>query len=248
MFRYMLAGALLLLMAVPAGATVYPSGGTNPQAITITLEIPCYTNVQWNNDADKNIVFNNTVGSTGDWYRQTDSTETGLYVDNSGYGKSSQDAYTEGYYESFDGALFWLQSNCNAQMTLTSNGNLLNGTAELPTWYTVALTNNTGCTCHSDCGFINGGVRMSDGDIPLDCEGCYADDANSDNVMELFGGAFYPIQKAFPMESGGNTVYTGNFTAFAEGTIKFQARALRSGISDLAGTYTTTLSVNFVNP
>jgi hypothetical protein len=244
MFRYMLAGALLLLMAVPAGATVYPSGGTNPQDITITLEIPCYTNVYWNNTDDQNIVFSSGVcdgtQGSGDFWR---STLTGAY---GAATKSSRDAYAEGYFESDDAALFWLQSNCDATMTLTSNGNLANGSAELDTWYTVALTNNTNCTYNVDCGFINGGVRQSDGQIPFDGMGCYADDSDANNVMELFGGAFYPNQYSFPMESGGsNTTYTGGFTAFAEGTILFHARVLRNGISDVAGTYTTTLSVGF---
>jgi len=241
MARFLIAMVLVFSMAASAGAVVY-SNGTNPQPVTITLVIPCFTNIYWNNEDDKAIVFNDIVqnGSNGgDWYS---SVLTGAY---GAATKASQDAYAEGYYESYDAALFWLQSNCAATMTLTSGGDLTNGSATLPTWFTTAFTNNTNCTYNVDCGFINGGARMSDGTIPGDGMGTYGDDANTDFVMEPFGGAFYPNQYSFPMVSGGNTVHTANFAAFAEGTILFHARALRSGISDNAGTYTTTLGVGF---
>jgi len=243
MRKILLIGVLMLVMAAPAGATVYVTNGSNPQDITVTLVIDCYTNIYWNNTDDQNIVFNDDVqdgSNSGDWWS---SVLIGAYGTAT---KSSQDPWAEGYYESYDTALFWLDTNCDATMTLTCSGNLDNGAgAELPTWFTTALTNNTDCTCNVDCGFINGGVRQSKGQIPMDCEGYYADDTNSDNVMEHMG-THYPNQYAFPMEVAGTPqVYTMPFTAHAQGTILFHARVLRSGMADNAGTYTATINVGF---
>ena len=177
------------------------------------------------------------MSNTGDWFS---TVLTGAY---GAATKSSQDPYAVGYYESYDQAFFWLQANCDVDMTITTGGNLANGGSEMDTWFTMSLTNNTGTAD----GFIDGGTRHSDGSIPLDGLGTFADDANTDNVMELFGGAFYPNQYSFPMEvSNVAQVYTANFTAFTEGTILFHARVLRSGISDPAGTYTTSLDFGFV--
>jgi hypothetical protein len=242
MLKLIIAGLLMLVMAVPAGAAVNATSTTSHD-ITITLTIGCYTNVWWT-DQDDTIDFNGTVqngSNDGDWYRATADGLTGAY---GAATKSSQDAYAEGYYESYDAAYFWFESNCDATMTLSSGGNLSNNGDELPTWYTVALTNNTDCTYNVDCGFINGGVREENGTIPADGQGCYAGD-DGDYAMELFTSPHYPNQYSFPMDDGSPTVYTGDFDAFAQGTILFHARVLRSGLSDPAGTYTTTLTVGF---
>lgn len=248
----MLRKAVLILcmvaLAVPASAIVYPSGGTNPQNITISLTIGEYTNVWWapsgagNSDDlnDQTIVFNNIVqdGSNfGDWYSPV---LTGAYGNAT---KASTDPFAVDYYESHDAALFWLESNVNCQMQLTSSGDLTNGSATLPTWYTVALTNNVDLT---NPGFIDGGGHCFDGPIPLDGQGSYADDNPVDGTMELCGGAFYPFQYSFPMAlTSTYNPYIANFTAFAQGTILFHARVLRAGLSDPSGTYATTLSVMF---
>jgi len=239
--------ATAMVIAVPASATVTEQNPADPD-VSITLTIGCYTNVYWNNtDEDHTINFNDIVqngSNTGDWFRATGDGLTGAYLDAT---KASQDPYAEGYYESYDDAHFWLQANCDVTMTVTSGGNLANNGSEMDTWFTMALTNNMNCTYNVDCGFIDGGTRYSDGIIPLDGMGTYADDSNTDNVMELFGGAFYPVQYSFPMEvSDVAQSYTADFTAFTEGTILFHARVLRSGISDPAGTYTTSLDFTFV--
>jgi len=211
------------------------------------LSIPCYTQVYWNEDADQHIYFNDTVqnGSWngGDWYRATADGLTGAY---GAATQASQDAWASGYYESDDKAFFWLDTNCDVTMQLTSGGNLSTaGGDELPTWYTVALTNNLGCTCLTDCGFINNGTRQSVAAIPGDCEGYYGDDANADYAMEHMG-THYPNQYSFPMEDGGGnpTTYAMGFDAYAQGTILFHARVLRSGLADAGGDYTTTLNVH----
>ena len=183
----------LVAIALPASADIIPGNGTNPQNVTISLNIPEITKIWWNSPGyscdgdDQAITFNDTVqnGSNhGDWWRVD---LTGAYLAAT---KASTDPWATGFYESFDFANFWLESNCNTRMRLMSFGDLSNGTATLPTWYTVALTNNTGTAD----GFIDGGTRHADGTIPLDGPGCYADDVNADYTMELFGGAFYPIQ------------------------------------------------------
>ena len=255
MAKYLIASVLVLALAAPAGATVHVTHGTNPQAISITLNIPCFTNIYWNDPGssddgdDQAITFNDLVQdgtNNGDWYRATSDGLTGAYGNAT---KSSQDAFAEGYYESHDAALFWLDTNCDATMTATSGGNLSNGSATLPTWYTAAFTNNTGCTWNVDCGFIDAGSRDPCGTIPMDGQGCYGDDDTSPTYAMEFtatdGAAFYPSQYSFPMDDGSPTVYTAGFSAHAPGTILFPARALRSGMSDPSGNYTTSLTIGF---
>lgn len=253
MIRKLFVVFFVLALATPAWAVVQVTNGTNSQDISITLTIPCITKIWWAPQGsgyswdlnDQAITFNDTVqngSNCGDWWRNT---LTGAYWTAT---KASTDPWATDYYESYDAALFWLESNCNTKMDLISLGDLTepNG-GTLPTWYTVALTNNSNCNWNVDCGFIDGGTRHSDGIIPVGGGmGCYADDANADYAMELFGGAFYPSQFSFPMvDASGNTTYLGNFTAYAEGTVLFHARALRSGTADAAGNYTTRLRVWF---
>jgi hypothetical protein len=248
MSRGILATALVLLLAAPAAATITYINPTTPD-ININLVIDCYTKVEWNNgDVDHTIDFSSLVqngSNAGDWW-------TAGPV-RSGYGnatKSSQDAFATGFFESYDTAFFWLQSNCNVDMTVTDTGDLSNGSSTLPTWYTIALTNNTG----GGGGFIDNGTRYTCGAIPGDGQGTYAQDSNGDNTMTLFacvddGGfvsAFYPTQWPFPMGAG--LAPKGLFTGFAEGTVLFHARVERNGLADAAGTYTSSLNLAFSNP
>jgi len=235
--------AIAMVIAVPAAATVNETNAASPD-VHVELNIGCFTNVYWNNTNDDHEIFFNDIvqdgSNLGDWWR---ADLTGAYgAANPGDPKASQDAWATGYFESYDEAFFWFQANCDVQMTVTTGGNLTHTSTseELDTWFTMSLTNGTGTAD----GFINGGARMSDGSIPLDGLGTYADDSNTDTVMELFGGAFYPGQYSFPMGSGAK-VYTANFDAFAEGTILFHARVLRNGISDTAGKYTSSLNMTF---
>ncbi len=229
--------AFAIVIAVPASATVNVTNDTDPD-VTITLTIGCFTNIWWNNtDVDHQINFNDIVGTGGDWFSPT---LTGPYLEAE---KSSQDPFAEGFYESYDHAFFWIEANCDVTMTIITGGYLSdNGGDELDTWFTMALTNNWQCTA-PDCGFINNGQRVDTGNIvPFDGEGSYAD--GSVVPMNLFTGAFYPNQWSFPMGPGTQT-YTANFQAYTEGTILFHARVLRSGISDPAGTYTTSLDFTY---
>jgi len=252
LLQFALLAVLVMALGSTATADINVTNGANPQNIEISLTIPALTNIWWaevgsgySHDLnDQRILFNDTIqdGSTGgDWYSDV---LIGAY---GATDKASTDPWAEGYYESFDAALFWMESIVNTSMSLTSMGNLANGPAEIPTWYTVAFTNNANCTWNVDCGFIEGGTRHLDGIIPQGGgQGSYGDDANADYLMEIYGGAFYPNQYAFPMEDGaGNTVYSASFTAFAQGTILFHARALRDGLNDFHGTYTTNLQVQF---
>ena len=235
--------AIAIVIAVPASATVNVTNDTTPD-VTINLTIGCFTNIYWNNtEDDHQIYFNDIIqngSNIGDWFRATGDGLTGAYLSAT---MSSQDAFAEGYYESYDHAFFWIEANCDVTMTIITGGNLSNNGDELDTWFTMALTNNWQCT-PPDCGFINNGQRVNTGNIvPLDGEGSYADGSAGD-PMNLFTGAFYPVQWSFPMGPGAKT-YTASFDAYTEGTILFHARVLRSGISDPAGTYTSQLDFTF---
>jgi hypothetical protein len=249
MSRGILATALVLLLAAPAAATITYTNDTNPD-ISIYLTIDCFTNIYWNNgDVDHTIYFNSLVQdgtNTGDWWS--------VGPVRSAYGnatKASQDAFATGFFESYDTAYFWLQSNCNVDMTVTDAGDLSNGSSTLPTWYTIALTNNNYAI---PTGFLDNGVGQSCGSIPLGGgPGTYAQDSFGDNSMTLFActddhgaSAFYPNQWPFPMGAG--LAPKGLFTGFAEGTVLFHARVERNGLADAAGTYTSSLNLAFSNP
>lgn len=259
MSRIILASLLVMLLALPAMATVHENNGTDPHDITINLNIPCYTNVYWNNtDDDHTINFCDVVqngSNNGDWWRDPSSGVRGAYSANDAlafpYNKPSQDAFAQGYYESYDHAFFWLESNCNVDWTVTDNGDLSNGSSTIPTWFTIAFSNNT----DGGGGFIDGGARQSCGQIPLDGYGTYAQDSGGDLTMTLFactddggGSAFHPNQWPFPCNNSSWTTASPSFSAFCQGTVLFHARALRSGLQDQAGSYTTSIDMAFTNP
>lgn len=234
MRTFILLLAMVAVAAAPAMGTVYPQNGTNPQNVQINLQIGCYTQVYWNGPQDQVIDFGQT-----DW---ASPVLVGQYTGSN----DSEGAWATGYFESTDTAYFWLDSNCNCNMSLTSAGNL-KGVATnhmLPTWFTMCLTNNTG----GGGGFIDGGVRQACEQIPMDGIGCYAEDVNpTDGLIELFpnigGPARFPNQYPFPMAGAG--VWTAGFLGHAQGTILFHARVLRNGMADPADLYTTNLAVFF---
>jgi hypothetical protein len=239
MSRWIVAMIGVVMLAGPAFATVVPTNGTNPQNITITLVIPCFTQVYWNNTADQNIVFNDTVqngGNGGDWYSTVLTGQYGVAP------KASQDPFAAGYYESNDTAYFWLDSNCNTTMTLTSAGDLANGTHTLPTWYTACVTNNTG---NAPFGFINNSARVATcGNAPGDGPANYMEEEPAGAMMiDTDCDAFWPNQSSFHMATP--STYTYGFLGHAQGTVLFHARVLRNALSDAGGTYTTTLAVLF---
>lgn len=263
MFRKPYGVALLLAMIFVAASAVNADINTpnvvHTNSIEISLTIPGYTSVTWPAPGDptpdpsqpvdgshETITFNDTVQdgtNHGDWYNDELEGQYGSAP------AASTDPGAEGYYESYDQAEFWLESNVNSTMTLTSGGNLTNGSAELPTWYTVAFQNQAHYP--SDSGFIDGGIHHFDGQIPGYPAAAYGADDDGDHVIEKFPGPgrFWPDQYAFPMVEGGSpTVYTANFTAYTEGRIIFHARTLRSAESDPAGAYTTDLTVEIATP
>ena len=249
MSKYILATLLVLLLVGPVGAAVDETNGTDPD-ITISLTIPCYTQVYWNNTTDDHqIVFSDLVqdgSNTGDWYRATADGVRGAYGNAT---KASTDPWAEGYYESYDTAFFWFKSNCDVPLKVTPSGDLSDGNGHtLPSWYTISFTNGTG----SADGFINNGTRVQCGTIPMDGPGTYAQDSNGDLSMTLFSctddanaDAFYPNQWPFPMAGAHMETSTDGFTAFAEGTVLFHARVQRSGVSDVGGTYTGSIDMTW---
>jgi hypothetical protein len=247
MLRYVLASGLILMLAAPATAAVHNNG---PSQIDIQLQIPCYTNVYWNSPGsshdgdDTLILFNNGVrpgDSYGDFWN---STLMGAYGDPVS-GKSSQDAFATDYYESYDQALFWLESNCCVTMVMTPGGDLACGPNTLPSWFTVSLTNNTGTAD----GFIDGGARQSCGAVPLDGPGVYLFDAGSgvagmDDRDDPTCSHHWPNQHPFPMTGG---PWTTTFNQYCQGTVLFLCRVFRSGLQDAGGVYTGSIGLTFTD-
>jgi len=240
MFRTMLIAVVILGLAVPAVAEWDLIGGDQDEAITISLTISEYVQVDWQ---DTEIHFVGDVLEPDFWSTQLRGLAYSLCPDSDG--KYPMDAwagdpwYGPIYYESFDGALIYINSNSNIWMTVTPSGDLDSGDDTIPLYFTMAGT------LYGD-GFLLGDTWCNDGNIPLDGPGSYAaDEAPADGFIELGGTAFFPNQYPFPC--AGSPIYTLNMDAQTQGTLKFLARIERNGLEDQPGTYTATLNVAFGN-
>ena len=240
---------IALALAAPAMAVWdFPSGGGKSGPISVTLVIPCWTQIDWQDTA---IAFtNDATAGGGDWYRPfgTPTGERGVYLALTGvagwpdtWDKASTDPWANGYYESRDDADIYMKSNCDLTMAV-ANGLDLTGASTshtMDTWYTIA-----GC---GNGGFWEGGVYHNDGTPPLSAfPGAYlADDippppAVPDGIYEW--GIFHPNQYPFPMTTGGGSLA---MLPIIDGTMTFHARVERNNINDFADTYTTSIVVTF---
>jgi hypothetical protein len=213
------------------------------------LTIGTYAAVEVPSGLDEEIYFSPDVagGTAPDYYRATADGLVGIYTSliaspdpdpwPSTRDKASTDAWATGYYESADGADYWLSANTPVTMTVVSGGGLTDGSTTLPTWFTLAAAGP----------FNYGGTNLNDGNIPGDGIGSYFADVNTDGTMEVGGTPFYPIQVPFDMVGGLGT-WTHAFPAPSTGNLKFLGRVLRNNTSDPAGVYTTTLTVSFTAP
>lgn len=255
MFKKMLIMfCLLALTGTAFGAVDIP---VPTQAITVTLTIDPYTQVlfqddSWVNlpDGDENdidIIFSNTVGV--DYHSPV---LIGQYFTTDGISGSAGDGWATGYFESKDGATIWMQSNHGIDGSLATSGDLDNGTNTLPTWFTIAVNGYDGVG-NDPNGFRLGNSGsgtgwVMDGLIPGGVPGGYAGDGVaggndvSGPVTFAFGAQdFWPTQDAFQM----STATGSNFDLDAPvgpGTMKFLARVLRSGVHDVSGVYTATIT------
>jgi len=243
MFKKALVLGAVMLLASSASAIVI---GNGTGSIAVNLTITPYAAVQVAPSCDEVINFSSEAfgGINPDYYRAfSEAGERGLYLPlvasdtwpNTGE-KASTDPWANGYYESFDGANYWLTTNGGTlNMTITSGGGLTFGTHILPTWFTL---------CASGPFTLNG-VVLNDGTIPFDDVGSYFDDSNGDFAMELGGTSFYSNQFNFNMLAG-NGPWTYSFNGVCSGDLKFLGRVERNNITDPAGFYTTTLGVTFL--
>jgi hypothetical protein len=246
MLRKLLVVGIILGFAASASAVVIPiTGGTG--TVTMHLTIGTYAAVEVPPGLDEDIWFSSDVagGTAPDYYRATVDGVRGVYDPlNAGPNawpntreKATTDPWATGYYESADGADYWLSANTPVTMTIASGGGLTDGSTVLPTWFTLAASGP----------FNYGGTTLNDGTIPLDGPGSYfADEGPTDGTMEVGGTAFYPSQ--YPFDMLGSPSWTHAFPAPSTGSLKFLGRVLRNNTSDPAGVYTTTLTVSFTAP
>jgi hypothetical protein len=248
MLRKLLVAGIVLGFAASASAVpivIAPGTGT----VTMHLTIGTYAAVQVPPGLDEEIWFSPDVagGTAPDFYRTTADGVRGVYTPliappdpdpwPSTREKATTDAWATGYYESADGADYWLSANTPVTMTIVSGGGLTDGSTVLPTWFTLAAAGP----------FNYGGTTLNDGTIPFDGPGSYfADESPADGTMEVGGTAFFPTQ--YPFDMLGTPSWTHVFPSPSQGSLKFLGRVLRNNTSDPAGVYTTTLAVTFTAP
>jgi hypothetical protein len=241
----------LLALTAPAFGAIWWDGGCTGCNFEVQLDISGWAQVICQ---DNTIVFSTETceADSGDWHC-TQLCGVGYAHD---YDKSSQDAWAEGYFESYDDAYLFFRSNADIYCKIDPDGNLKNDGDEIDTWFTLSATGETGQ------GPLLDGVYKSDGGIPLDQEGCYASDeggdkdnccstVDEDGIMELCDGTcFYPEQYCFTMAGTGNTpgdynYWYLNLPAPCGGTLLWAARVHRQGMKDPAGAYTANIAVDF---
>ena len=243
MFKKVLVLGAVMLLASSVSAVDVPIGdGTGD--IVMNLDIAQFAQVCIGTDGtgallDEVIDFSSAVaGEAGsDYYRAFAGGVRGLYSPLVSGDKATTDAFATGYYESFDGADYWMQTNGGSMtMTINATGGLTNGTKVLPTWFTLCAGN-----------FTLDGNWLTGGNIPIGGDGSYfADEVSPFGVMELVGTPAYSDQYNFDIFSGGTWNYT--FEGVCNGSLKFLGRVLRDGFADPAGHYTTTMTALFTTP
>lgn len=262
MKRYMAFGLSLLFVLSLCGAAAAYVDQQGQGAISVELTVDSYTQIWFQDDAwatppatgDLDIEFSSTKGV--DYYRATASGLIGQYLVDANQGAA--EGWANGYFESQDGATIWMKSNVDFTGSVATGGDLANGTATIPTWFTIAVNGYDEVNSVSDPnGFRLGnasGGWVNDGTIPGDGKGGYAGDGDTTGedvsaaVTFSFGGqAFWPSQDAFQMSVTSGWAFDLD-APVGPGTMKFLARCLRSGVADVAGAYSTTLSPTFTVP
>jgi hypothetical protein len=257
---------ILTIMAVAvlaASAWAYPDQweGQGSGTITVSIDIGCWIQTFFEDD---DIVFDLvTDPDYPDWYYNGATVEGFAYAAcPDGAGKTPSDPWagyddsgeatpyygTDGcFYESRDGARWYIRSNNPLYMTVTTHGDLWGQECEdcpgeyIPTWFTLA-----------GAPFMESGIWHHIGQIPLDQWGTYFGD-------DLSGGFtwgnvadpehLYPTQNCFPCGPGAQSnVWTATFCPGLEGTLQWLARIQRFGFADQGASYSTTIDVAFTSP
>jgi hypothetical protein len=237
------------VLAGSAFATMTWEGGCTGCDFTVFLTIGCWGQVICE---DNDVVFSDVVN--GDW----DCTTLCGVAYGHGYDKTAGDPWAGWdaggmYFESADGARLYFTANCDIYCTIDPDDNLKNSDGdEVPTWFTLAATRDWTQGVYLD------GQWMYDCAIPLDGNGCYAndngtagndccDDVNEDGYMELCDGeCCYPDQYCFAMaDDHTHTSWILNLPGPSAATLKFLIRIHRTGMANPGGQYTAHLDVDF---
>lgn len=262
----MLRTALVTICILALSSTAFAVVDIQGQGpITVKLTIQAYTQVWFQDDnwstppaaGEPDIVFSGTQGV--DYYRSLANGLIGKYLPTDGSSGTAEDGWAMGFFESNDGATIWMQSNTDFSGTLTTTGDLNDGSGNtVPTWFTIAVTGYDGTIPGPDPnGFRLGnapGGWVADGIIPGASMGGYAGDGTSGGqdvagpITFGFGNKdFWPIQDAFQMATTTGWLFDLD-APVGPGTMKFLARVKRAGVVDVAGSYTATITPTFTVP
>jgi|GEM_PF-2248925 len=243
MLRYLLTALCVLALATPVFGYDVVWDGDADGDIDINLQIDCYIQID---RQDEEIHFSDGT-EPEDWWMTSlqpvgtlqcpdDGTQRPMYAwagDNYYAGAGGR------FYESYDGAVIYINSNNDLTMHLITHGDLA-GTINdpnntIPTWITLGL-----------CPFMINSTPVTGHNIPL-CgnPGCYVSHTGG-GVLQPCVGNDHPNQDVIPLAPP--ATYTLDMDAQVMGTMKFLCRIERHGMADDGDLYATTVDVNFTTP
>jgi hypothetical protein len=251
--------AALCVLALAGAVAAAPIGDQQGNStITVQLTIAKYSQVWYQDDSygiagggEPDIVFSSTAGV--DWYNTALSGAYGTHT------QAATEAYACGYFESADGATIWIKANCDLSGNVATSGDLTSGSNTIPTWYTIAVTGWDDCqgihdpngfrlgNSGSGTGWVNEGTppgASSPGGYAGDGDGFFSDIGAAVTPVIFGGCAFYPNQDCFQMANTSGSTFDLD-APVGPGTMQFLARCLRSGVHDVAGAYTATITPTF---
>ncbi len=223
--------------------------GAQSGSISVTCDIPGYAQIQWQ---DTQIAFSNNNDATGDYWNDT-AVEGSVYnplpkgTSDPDEIKASTDpwaGYSDGvWYESRDNAMIYLHSNADLTMTVADNGPLTSGSDTVPTWFTLSAYGSGGSA------LINSQPYGGSPGLPGSQTGTTGTFLYESGTSLLFGNSSYefPQQDAIPLDGGSNS-WDADLDAETDATLTFVVRIHRNGLSDVMGTYTTSIGVSFNSP
>jgi len=244
MLRYLLTALCVLALATPVFGYDVTWDGDPDGCIDISLQIDCYIQID-RQDSEIHFSDGTVVGEEDWWMPALQPVGTVQCPDDDNQHPMypwAGDQWYAGpggrFYESFDGAVIYINSNNDLTMTVITYGNLagtINSTSnEIPTWITLAL-----------CPFMINSAPVTGHSIPGCGDGCYVSDSGGGVLVPCFGSN-YPNQDVIPLAPPGT--YTLDMDAHSQGTMKFLSRIERHGMADPGDHYATQVCVNFTSP